>query len=40
MIAVGLARQSSKEAIIRSLSAVGGAVIRDVLVAHKPARLG
>lgn len=31
MIAVGLARQSSKEAIIRSLTAVGSAVIRDVL---------
>ncbi len=37
MIAVGLARQSSKASIIRSLLAVGGAVIRDVLEANKAA---
>lgn len=31
MIAVGLAKNSSTEAIVRSLDAVGGAVIRDML---------
>jgi AcrR family transcriptional regulator len=34
MIAVGLAHESSREAVIRSLSAVGGAVIADVLKDH------